>query len=168
MCSFRPGRMHSEMPCTCLSLCTSYGYLCRRLSNTDFVWQLSIQGLGSNWSTNRKQKIEIVGRKKKEKGIKKANISLPPSHGALNEKPNMGRERLWFSWKVCICRNEVSEEAGFPQGAAQHEPISYHFPLPDMICFECTNAERAPQTWSQFKMKSQHTSLTNCHPPHKD
>lgn len=56
-------------------------------------------------------------------------------------------ERLWSSWKVCICRNEVSEEAGFPQGAAQHEPISYHFPLPDVICFEFANAERTPQTW---------------------
>lgn len=38
---------------------------------------MSIQGLGSNWSTNTKKKIKIVGNKK-QKGIKKkANISHP-------------------------------------------------------------------------------------------
>lgn len=36
----------------CLSsLCTSYGYLCHRLRNTNVFWQMGIQGLGSNWST---------------------------------------------------------------------------------------------------------------------
>lgn len=47
---------------SCFSLWISYGYLCRRLSNADFVWQVSIEGLGSNWSTNRKQKIEMAER----------------------------------------------------------------------------------------------------------
>lgn len=52
------------MSYSCFSLCISYAYLCRRLSNADFVWQVSIQGLGSNWSTNRKQKIEMAERKR--------------------------------------------------------------------------------------------------------
>lgn len=52
------------MSYSCFSLCISYGYLCRRLSNADFLWQVSIQGLGSNWSTNRKQKIEMAERKR--------------------------------------------------------------------------------------------------------
>lgn len=76
MCSCRLEKMHSEMLNTFLSLCTSYSYLCRRLSNTDFVWQLSIQGLGSNWSTNRKWKKEIVEKKERNK---KRQISSSPS-----------------------------------------------------------------------------------------
>lgn len=81
---------------------------------------------------------------------KKANI-FSPSHEALNEKTNMVKD-LGEGRKVVVLlkglyfRNEVSEEAGFPQGVAQHEPISYHFPLPDVICFEFTNAERTPLT----------------------
>lgn len=53
---------------------------------------MSIQGLGSNWSTNRKRKIEIEG--KKREGNKKGKYLPPPSHEALNEKPNIGRDSV--------------------------------------------------------------------------
>lgn len=70
------------------------------LSNTDFVWQLSIQGLGSNWSTNTKKKIKIVGNKK-QKGIKKKRqISPTPFPRSLNEKPHHG-ERFWRGKNGC-------------------------------------------------------------------
>lgn len=82
--TFKISALYSEIPSPSLSLCFSYRYLCRRGSNTDFVWQLSVQGLDSNWSTNRKHKKEMVGWGRERRQI---SPSLPPCV-ALNENPN--------------------------------------------------------------------------------
>lgn len=38
-------------------------------------------------------------------------------------------------------------------------PISYRWPLTDVICFECANAEGAPQTGSRLEMESRRTHI---------
>lgn len=125
------------------------------LSNADVVWQLSIQGFGSNWSTNGKNKIKLVERK--TGGNKRGKFLPPPFPWSLKWEAQHGerfsRERPWFSWKVCICRKEVSEGAGFLR--AQHNTS------PSLIISQTWSALNALMLKEKMKSQTRPDKLTS-------
>lgn len=55
---------------------------------------MTVEHTGVRLKLEHKQEAKNRDSEKKRGGNKKANISLPLTHEALNEKPNMGRDSV--------------------------------------------------------------------------
>ncbi len=55
---------------------------------------MTVEHTGVRLKLEHKQKAKNRDSGEKEEGIKKGKYLPPPSHGALNEKPNMGRDSV--------------------------------------------------------------------------